>query len=34
MTSYPPGSQQTIALLSHVVGLLTGFVIRARRSRC
>jgi hypothetical protein len=27
MTSYPPGSQQTIALLSFVVGLQNGFVI-------
>jgi hypothetical protein len=27
MTSYPPGSQQSIALLSPVFGLLTGFVI-------
>ncbi len=29
MTSYPPGSQQTIALLSYAVGLKTGFVIVA-----
>ena len=27
LTSYPPGSQQTIALLSNVVGLENGFVI-------
>jgi len=29
MTSYPPGSQQSIALLSYAVGLKTGFVIVA-----
>ncbi|NCC36350.1 MAG: hypothetical protein EOM24_30710, partial [Chloroflexia bacterium] len=29
MTSYPPGSQQSIALLSYFVGLKTGFVIVA-----
>ncbi|WP_129672327.1 hypothetical protein [Candidatus Chloroploca sp. Khr17] len=29
MTSYPPGSQQSIALLSSFVGLKTGFVIVA-----
>lgn len=29
MTSYPPGSQQTIALLSFFVGLQNGFVIVA-----
>jgi len=29
MTSYPPGSQQLIALLSYLVGLQTGFVIVA-----
>jgi uncharacterized membrane protein len=27
MTSYPPGSQQSIALLSYLVGLLNGFII-------
>ena len=27
MTSYPPGSQQSIALLSSVTGLLNGFII-------
>ncbi|NWJ48285.1 MAG: hypothetical protein HXX08_20715 [Chloroflexi bacterium] len=27
MTSYPPGSQQSIALISPVVGLLNGFII-------
>ncbi len=26
MTSYPPGSQQSIALLSYLVGLQNGFV--------
>ncbi|NTW00746.1 MAG: hypothetical protein HGA19_05475 [Oscillochloris sp.] len=29
MTSYPPGSQQSIALLSYFVGLKTGFVFVA-----
>ncbi len=29
MTSYPPGAQQSIALLSHLVGLETGFAIVA-----
>ena len=27
LTSYPPGSQQSIALVSHVVGLLNGFIV-------
>lgn len=27
LTSYPPGSQQSIAILSYLVGLLNGFII-------
>ena len=27
LTSYPPGSQQTIALLSYFIGLLNGFIV-------